>query len=157
MLGAPATTSPLQAWSPAERERCAVYVQKWEKLHASERCEWPQLVCHLGDNPATGWTTWSAKSQAIPTIRKSSGVFALPAAGRQLTQKELYLAMGYPTYPILAQTAQIPLYELNASRHSDHRRALGNSMHVASCGVFVTCFLASVRDLNLTQEEPVSN
>ena len=152
--GLTAPTSALQAWNPAEIQRCGTYVDKWSRLPPSARCAWDQLIVHLGDNPSSGWTTWSAKSGAIPTIRKSSGILAWPAGGRHLTQKELYLAMGYPCYSLLAQTAKVPLYSLDLQCYGQHRRALGNSMHVASIGVFAACFLASVRPRAGELQEP---
>ena len=152
-----AVTSPLQAWSAAELMRCSAYVERWNQLPPTSRCSWQNLIVHLGDDPRTeaGWCTWSAKSNSIPTIRRSSGILAAPASGRHLLQKELYMAMGYPCHRLLSQSAQIPIYDLNLNAYGDQRKALGNSMHVASVGVFACCFLTSVGILP-EQGEPFS-
>ena len=136
--------SPQDAWSPAEKDRCQEYVKKWQKLNPSTRCPWEDLVCHLSDNPCSenGWTCWSAVSKSIPTIRRSSGLMAVPAAGRHFTMKELYISMGYPVVPTLADVGKVPVYSLDMRQYSNHRKALGNSFHVAQVGVVAMCSLA---------------
>ena len=143
-------------WSYAEATRCEAYVNKWLALPEDKKCSWEDLIVHLGDDPRrpNGWTTWSAVSGRIPTVRKSAGLFASPAAARQLTQRELFLSMGYPTYKLLADVAAVPIYDININRYHESRRALGNSMHVASVGVFTLCFLASVNPKPEPQKNP---
>lgn len=133
----------------SEVERLHTYVDKWNRLTDPTKCEFEDLVVHLGDNPTTdkGWTTWSAKSHAIPTLRKSGGILFSPFAGRQLLLKELYAAMGFASFPHLAAAARVPLYPvfkpmLNL-RYSHMKQALGNAQHVGNVGVFTAVALAS--------------
>ena len=135
------------AWTPAEIQRCKKYIEKWQALPVDGRCSWENLVCHLSDNPCSerGWTCWSAKSAAIPTIRRSGGLMAAPCIARHLTLKELYLSMGYPCVPLLASVARCPLYPVDVAQYSTHRKALGNSFHVAQVGVVAMCSLAALQ------------
>ena len=135
---------PSETWSSAEHDRCDAYVRKWAALPCQQRCAWEELVCHLGDNPTSekGWTCWSGVSSAIPTIRRSGGIMAVPAAGRHMTLRELYISMGFPCVPFLADVAKVPVYSLDLSHYSHQKQALGNSFHVAQAGVFVMCSLA---------------
>ena len=135
---------PMQVWTLPELEKASKYVSKYE-VASEPKCEWKDLVCHLGDDPRTekGWVTWSARSSAVPTLRKSGGLIAAPAAQRHLTLKELYLGMGYPTFDFAANVAQVKIYDAwRGLTYHEARKALGNSMHAAQVGVFVACLLA---------------
>ena len=128
--------------------RAHAYWQKFLALEPSKRCELPDLVVHLSDNPAgeSGWLTWSAVSGQIPTIRRSSGKFLSFHAGRHLILRELYLAMGYPTFPFAAQSAGVAYRVFSPSvTHADMRRALGNSFHAVQVGVFMSALLCSTQ------------
>lgn len=132
-----------------ELGRLEGYMRKWYALSDGEKCDVEDLVVHLGDNPTTqkGWTTWSAKSRAIPTLRKTGGLVFSPYASRPVMLKELYAAMGFAVFPHLAEAAKVPLYQVFKPtlqlRYSHMRQALGNAQHVASVGVFTAVSLAS--------------
>lgn len=139
---------PRNLFNQNEVDRLNTYVQKWSQSDTPV-CHFEDLVVHLGDNPKSekGWTTWSAKSLALPTLRRAGGLYASPFAQRQLLLRELYAAMGFPTFPELANAARVPIYQVFRPTvglwYSHMRQALGNSQHVASVGVFTACALAS--------------
>ena len=137
--------SPHSLLNRFEAQRLQAYAEAWAALE--HHCSWEDLVCHVGDNPAA-WKTWSAVSGACPTLRRTGGMMAMPAAGRQLLLKELYSGMGFPTFDVLAQAAQVPLYQvfkpLMGLRYSHARAALGNSQVVPQVGVFGACLFASL-------------
>eukprot|EP00969_Alexandrium_andersonii_P285722 12631980-Alexandrium_andersonii.AAC.1 len=56
---------------------------------------------------------------------------------RWLSLNELGALHGYPTYPMLAEAAGVPLFSLKPPgwTHSRVRQSLGNCMHVPSVGV----------------------
>ena len=141
------TLGPKDVMSPAEKARMQVYVADWLAFDRP-KCAWQDLICHLGDNPGA-WRTWSAISMACPTLRRSSGIMAAPAADRQVLLKELYAGMGFPSFPHLAHAAQVPIYQvfkpMQRVTYSHMRQALGNSQVVPQVGVFAACALASAR------------
>ena len=129
---------------PAELDRARSYAEKYLNMDETKRCQPQDLIVHVGDNPAgtsqsKGWCTWSAASGKIPTIRRSSGLYLALFHNRHLVMKELYLSMGYPCFPAVAQAAGVAQYEvfLPQFTYFDCLRALGNSMHVASVGIVV--------------------
>ena len=67
--------SPEQLLNHSEAQRLQTYVEAWAGLE--QRCQWEDLVCHLGDNPAANWKTWSAVNGACPTLRRSGGLMAV--------------------------------------------------------------------------------
>lgn len=137
---------PANALIPNESLRAAAYVLKWKQMH--DPCSFQDLICHVGDDPRTGWTTWSAHSCKIPTIRRSGSLYIVPAMHRHMTLREMYLAMGFPTFPICQQYSHLSqLYRVHIPSLSwfDMRRALGNSMVVPQVGCVMGCALASVR------------
>ena len=136
---------PMHLWNHNELLRAEEYVRRYEQ--STKRCGWWDLVCHLGDNPRTGWLCWSGSSNKIPTIRKSSGLFALPAAHRHLTVRELHGAMGFPVTPLLAGVSQVPVFDpwRNGLSHARSRQALGNSQVVPNVGVITVCLMACCR------------
>jgi hypothetical protein len=132
--------SAFEVYLPAEIQRTEEYARRFLSL-ATEKCSPADLICHVGDNPAgtkvsKGWCTWSAKSCRLPTIRRSSGLYMAVFHNRHMLLKELYVAMGYPSYPLTALCCGVPQYEvfLEGLSYFDSLRALGNSMHVASVG-----------------------
>ncbi len=147
-LGDLSSMDPMNLFNQNEVERLHTYVQKWSQSSTAVCC-FEDLMVHLGDNPKSekGWTTWSAKSLAIPTLRRAGGLYASPCAQRQLLLRELYAGMGFPTFPELAKAALVPIYQVFRPTaglwYSHMRQALGNSQHVASVGVFTACALAS--------------
>ena len=79
-----------------------------------------------------------------------------PFAGRHLTLQELHAGMGYPSVRRLALAAQVDTYTVywpgtNIS-YSAMKQALGNSMHVAQIGVWMTIHLAC-RSLKTVEDE----
>jgi site-specific DNA-cytosine methylase len=142
-------TEPYQVLTGHENARLRNYISRYIRLQfeGNQRCPWEDLVCHLGDDPISGWVTWSANSGVIPTIRRSSGLLAMPAHNRLLTLRELYLCMGYPTFQRIADAARIPFFDIWSAglSHSDMKKALGNSMVVSSVGSFVAVVLACLR------------
>lgn len=126
---------PMQAWSMNELQRASAYVKKYESLQPP-KCKWEDLVVHLSDEPRSekGWTCWSARSKCVPTLRRSGGLLACPSAARHLTMRELFLAMGFPTYQFAAEAAGVSTYNL-----------WRNFMHCAQVGCFTACLLACSR------------
>mmetsp|Transcript_61052 Transcript_61052/g.133698 ORF Transcript_61052/g.133698 Transcript_61052/m.133698 type:complete len:469 (+) Transcript_61052:1-1407(+) len=131
----------------AEQARLDDYVSKFWELPHTNRCDYSDLVVHLGDSPATGWVTWSARHGVMPTIRRTGGLYYVPCLGRHLTLREMYLSMGYPTYVQYVGYDASLAYRVFTPQTSwwDARRALGNSMHVAQVGCFVGSLLLSSR------------
>ena len=102
-------TSYAQILNQLEHGRVKTYLELYEKLDPLKRCELEDLVLHIGDAPNPnngGWTTWSAVSNAIPTIRRSSGMFVAPARNRHLTLPELFSGMGFPATNELSVVAR---------------------------------------------------
>ncbi len=139
--------NPLQLLNAQEQIRYEAYLARWEALPPNSRCCLDDLVCHLGDNPLGGWLTWSAKGCKVPTMRRSSGLLAIPKFARLLTLREQYAAMGYPVFDDLAAAAQVKVFSMwtRGLTHPNMKRALGNSMAVASVGVFAAVVLACTR------------
>ena len=135
----------MDLWSEQELLRADEYVRRYEQMNS--RREWWNLVRHLGDDPRGGWVTWSAHSNKLPTIRKSSGLHAMPAAHRHLTMRELYASMGFPVTPLLASVSQVPLYNpwRNSLTYARSRQALGNSHIVPNVGCVTAVMLACCR------------
>ena len=135
---------PLVVLNHLEMRRLHTYVNLWSRLEA--RCDWNDLAVGLSDEPDGGWTTWSATSNAIPTLRRASGLIASPAAHRAFLLRELYAAMGFASFPELAGKAKVPVYHVHrlGIPQSQMRRALGNSQHVAQVGAFAACALACI-------------
>ena len=132
-----------------EAQRLSSYCQRFA-LSPEPKCNFRDLVVHLGDQPDTGWVTWSAKSHALPTIRRCGGLYAAPAHGRCLTLREMFLSMGYPTFELCHSFTNLPqncAFRVFAPHLSwgDMRKALGNSMHVAQVGTFVGAMLLCSR------------
>ena len=144
-----ANLRPIDLMNTEEAWRLQRYAEAWamEKLRSSRACEWSDLLCHLGDDPSS-WKTWSALGGACPTLRRSGGMIAAPAAGRQVLLRELYAGMGFPAFQVLADAAQVPVYQvfkpLQGLKYSHMRAALGNSQVVPQVGVFSACVLASL-------------
>ena len=134
---------PIHLWSQHELLRADEYVRLYE-AQQPESCAWWDLVVHLGDDPRTGWRTWSCKSGKIPTLRRSSGLMALPAAHRHLTMRELYAAMGFPTTVALASASRTAVYEPFRAdlTYRQAGQALGNSQVVPQVGCTTACILA---------------
>ena len=134
----------MDQWTAAELWRADEYVRQWENL-SGPKCDWWDLICHVGDDPRTGWTTWSGRSSKIPTLRRSSGLMIWPAGHRHLTLRELYAAMGFPTTQALAAVARVPVYDhFRGLTYSQSRQALGNSQVVPQIGCVVACALACI-------------
>ena len=137
---------PADVLKPAEKTRLLEYVSKYSKLQ-KPACPWRDLVCHLGDSPANGWTSWSASSCRMPTFRKAGGLMFFPAHNRHMLLREMYLSMGYLTFdvshwPYLSHGYRVFVEGLT---WNDMRGALGNAMHVAQVGSFAGCLLLSTR------------
>ena len=132
---------------PAEKRRLCLYEEAFARLRPP-KCEVQDLVCHLGDNPATGWSTWSARSMALPTIQRSGSLYFAVGLGRPMTLAEMYLAMGFPTMAVALEASHLTrLYPvaLHGMSWFDQRRALGNSMCVPNVGVVMGSMLLCSR------------
>ena len=70
-----AGNDPESVLLPAEKQRLRAYGQAFDNVAPHSKCAEADLICHLGDSPQTGWTTWSAKSSRIPTIRRSGSLY----------------------------------------------------------------------------------
>ena len=71
-------SQPSELVNPKEQNRLQAYIDKYVGL-ARRKCSWEDLIVNLGDNPSTGWTTWSAVSCALPTLRRSAGLMYVPS------------------------------------------------------------------------------
>ena len=133
--------------SPKEIERLQVYKEKFFQLEPAERCAYKDLTLHIGDNPAGGWLTWSARSHAVPTLRHATSLYVAVEKSRQVTLRELYGLMGYPAFAALSAAANVPLYNPFQYKRSwsEARKQLGNGMHIACVGVLVAVWLSSYK------------
>ena len=138
--------SPSDVLPTATFERANAYMRLYNQLGSDETCRLSDLIVHTGDDPrnAGGWCTWSAKSSAIPTIRKSSSFFFSPNLMRHVLLLELYMSMGYPCFQWLSYPLGVPKYEVfyHPTAYNHAKQALGNSFHVAQVGVFMGCLLS---------------
>ena len=138
---------PMECWHASESERAAEYVRLYEA--STSKCGWWDFVCHLGDDPRAqnGWRTWSCKSNRLPTIRRSCGLYAMPAAHRHLTVREIHASMGFPVTAQLSSMVGVPTYDPWRAdlTHVQSRQALGNSQVVPQVGCITACLLACTR------------
>ena len=127
-------------------ERANAYMGLYDQLGSEEKCNMSDFIVHTGDDPRNtgGWCTWSAKSSAIPTIRKSSSFFFSPHLMRHVLLMELYMSMGYPSFDWLAHPLGVPTYKVfyHPTAYNQAKQALGNSFHVAQVGVFMGVLLS---------------
>ena len=147
--GSPWSHGVFSLVNQSEWQRLLAYTAQYAQL-TGPKCEPEDLVCHIGDSPSSGWTTWSARSAALPTIRRCGSLYVNPFFGRHLLLKELFLSMGYPTFSLAHQVSNLPqqfAYQVFVPTLTwwDMRRALGNSMHVAQVGTFVGALLLTSR------------
>ena len=133
--------------SPAELRRLACYEARYNALDICSRCAVEDLIVNLQDNPAAGWCTWTGVSGVLPTLRRSAGVYVYVPQHRQVTLKELYAAMGWPTFSALACASHVPMVDpFRANRSwSEARKQLGNGMHIACLGVLLSLWLATLK------------
>ena len=150
-----ASVCPAGLFNHREVQRIHSYLHMWQSS-TTHVCSYEDLIVHVGDNPTNhgGWTTWSAKSHAVPTLRRAGGLMYSPWARRQVLLRELYAGMGFPTFQFLADAAKVPLFQVFRPTiglwYGHMRQAVGNAQHVASVGVFNACALASACKLYLT-------
>ena len=142
-------SSPKALLSVAEVERLKNYSKAYQQSHFST--DYRDLVVHLGDNPkedGSGWTVWSAAGGKIPAIRKTGSLYYIPSLHRHMTLREMFLAMGYPTFPLCLETSHLTqMYRVFRPGVSwnDMRKALGNSMVVPQVGTVMGCMLICLR------------
>lgn len=87
------------------------------------------LVYYLGDN-ASWSATWSAKSQKIPTYRRSSGLFYHRQTGKFLTGQDKLASLGWP---VTQQVAENMLTKCMPSLDPARSHFLaGNAMHLSN-------------------------
>ena len=153
-------TSVFDLYLPNELRRAHVYATKYFQFDVEKRCLPCDLVAHVGDNPegsdtSKGWTTWSAHSGKLPTIRRSSGLYFAIFENRHLLLRELYMSMGYPSMPACAQSAGLRCFNVfpHGLSYFDSLRALGNSMHVAQVGLATGVFMLSTRKREQEQSD----
>ena len=132
-------TNPWDVFSSIEYARCADYMQKYNECLVRGEPVVPihDLFLHVGDEPRTGWITWSAKSGRVPTLRRSSGLIVSALCNRHVLLPELYMAHGYACFDFVARAAGVSRYQTDFSpfcNYNDSRKALGNSQHVANVG-----------------------
>ena len=122
-----------------EQKALAQYESEYRRRTGKSMEQSPSMVCFLGDNPS--WSlTWSFHGQ-LPTYRKNSGLYWIPALRRWLTAKERLLSLGWPVVPQVASAMCSPLVPaLDVKRASD---LAGNSMHFLNTGMQQLVALAS--------------
>lgn len=136
------------ALTAKEMERMEAYMHMWLQRFGTDARHQRGLVVNLGDNPGSGWITWSAPSSrhshfCIPTLRRSWTVLWFPALNRWMTIKERLAMMGFPAYESLAR-----IYRLNSIfRLPWHiaKQTIGNGMHLANVGVWQVVVAACVQ------------
>ena len=133
--------------TPVEVDRAQAYVHHWSQdLAAGNGCAFCDLIAHLGDEPRGGWITSTTRANAMPTLRRTGGLYFSPWACRHLLLRELYAAHGFPAWTALAHAADVPLYRVfkPGLSYMQLRAALGNAQVVPQVGVFTACALASL-------------
>lgn len=128
--------------NPRERKSLKCYTQKYVARFGHDPESDANAFFYLGDN-AHMRTTWSCVSGRLPTLRTSSGKLWSPCARRWLTHKELLAAMGFPTYPVLAQAMGVSIMEFDSVANA--RAFLGNAMHAGVAGVVIAVGLSCVK------------
>ena len=124
-----------------ERQRLCEYGTLWAGRFGSSMHREPDLLVHLGDNPAAGFAKWSVPVKGkfmLPTLRKTWKVMWCPYRSRWMTIGERALAMGFPAYRELQIRCGlfVPAFQWH------QRNLLGNSMHLACIGVWQACVAA---------------
>ena len=106
----------------------------------------PDLVVHLGDNPAS-YLCWSGHSGRLPTFRTGSGKYYSPFREAWMLPRDKLAALGLPVTPSMARQMSVPGLEV-----ADSLRAAsiaGNSFHFGNVAVVhlvaLSCF-AYIRD-----------
>ena len=94
---------------------CAKYATEFGKPATSD----PNLAIFLGDSPSWG-TTWSAKSNKVPTWRLNNGFMYFPYFQRWMLHSEKLSSFGFPVRAPLAQALGTPVLAIR-----DERRAAG--------------------------------
>ncbi|CAE7804105.1 unnamed protein product [Symbiodinium sp. CCMP2456] len=103
------------------------------------------LVYHLGDSAA--YRTWSAPSNSVPTLKRSSGLLWSPKRKRCMTSRELLATLGFPVTKATARAMMVPeLPILDSNRAS---RIAGNAMHWSSVGVVQLVALSCFRPASI--------
>ena len=67
----------------------------------------PDLVCHLGDN-VKFTLSWSAASQSLPTLRRSSGKLWIPYLSRWMVPRERLASLAFPVTQGSADVLGVP-------------------------------------------------
>ena len=116
---------------PRERECIAEYTYCYINRNGQRPESDPNAVFFLGDNPRNR-LTWSAASNAIPTLRRNTGFIWSPFLGRWLLARELFAAMGFPAFPEVQQALGTHCPDYGSP--SEGRKLLGNAMHFGVCG-----------------------
>ena len=151
---------PCDVISANECQRSATYVRMYlrTRQEGSRLCSWDNLVFHTGDAPRYSrsshgdgpecesaskkcWVTWSAVSNKIPTLRRSSGLILSASKDRQILMKELYIAHGFPALAMLCPPG-VPVWDVffhPFANYANARQALGNAQHVAQVGNPLVC------------------
>lgn len=126
---------------PSEKERLAVYEQKWlEKFHSPARQD-PNAIFHLGDNPNSR-VCWSAGNR-FPSFRKSMGILWHPMSETIITPRERLCILGWPLYAELSNAAGLrPVLFPDMRRGSKYA---GNADHVSAFGMWLLTALSCVR------------
>ena len=100
---------PMDILSPSALNRLECYNLRCQAF-LRRRCRSEDLIYDLGDNPGTGWTTWSAVSGTLPMLRRSGSMLFAPHFGRQLLLRELFAGYGYPTFEPLAEASGVDVF-----------------------------------------------
>lgn len=134
---------PCDVISSLEYDRATAYIRRYIAMCKAGHhlCSFDNLVVHVGDEPrdrgkGEGWVTWSAVSNRLPTIRRSSGLYLSAGLSRQVLLRELYVAHGFPALAQLCPPG-VPQYQVffrPFATYAHSRQALGNSQHVAQIG-----------------------
>ena len=96
--------------TPAEQERLRLYKKAFKAEYGQEADQDENLVCFLGDDPRS-WRTWSATSNAIPTMRRNAktGLLFSPYHKRWLVPSEKLGAMSWPVNDSMASAMNCPV------------------------------------------------
>ena len=135
-------------WKYLLTEKQASYLaeanEMWCLKHNVACAEDPDCVIDLSQNPAK---RPNMSRVALPTLRKSGGLWYVPSKGRWLTDLEKGLAMGFPLTSSVASSAGLGVDGFTVVPGRNDSSRLGNAFHVASCGLVLVAGMCCLPSL----------
>ena len=125
---------------PREKRVISIHEAEYRNRFGSEPADDPNLCMALGDN--SGWGSWSAVSEKIPTFRTSGGLLWFPYFRRWMLPHEKLAVQGVPVEPKFA--AEMGVTPLPVRDHQRSASILGNSMNMQIVGMIQGIALACI-------------